>query len=375
MGEGQSGRADADPGPATLIIDVGGATHTVRRSGGAVTIGREPPSQILLPEPGVSRTHLRIQYDHDHWLLTDTGSRNGTFVNGVRIEHLPITAPVTVTLGDPDGFPLHLDPRPPLDGAPPRETTPGPSAEDLADSGQIRSEDEATAGAGAAVEERREELGLSADTLIAGVMTRDSYARFTRGQLWPDDDVRVVLEQRLMWPEDTIDRVREGADVPDEELTDLLSPTVQVAVAVDAAEVEVRTIRARIDQLPDPRDERFLREVTPLLTQLRRLDHLGTAAARATPGRPEVAAALAVVRQTRAELVLYAGRSPWASLGQRLGAARHRGRLSIAEVAVAAGVAVADVEAVEREDQAPVRVVDALERFAADVGTRLRLAD
>lgn len=375
MSEGQSGGTHTDPGLAALTIEVGGAAHVVRRSDGAVTIGREPPSQILLPESGVSRTHLRVQYDQDHWSLTDAGSRNGTFVNGVRVEHLTITAPVTVTLGAPDGIAVRLDPQPPLHGAPPGEITSGVSVEDVAHSIRAGSEDEAGARAGTAVDERREELGLSVGTLIADVMTREDYSRFTHGQLRPDDHVGVVLEQRLMWPEGTIDRISKGAEVPEEELTDLLSPTVQVAVALDAAEIEVRTIRARIDRLPDPRDERFPREVAPLLTQLRRLDRLGTSAARTAPGRPEVVAALGSVRQARAELVLLAGRSPRASLGQRLGAVRHRARLSIAEIATAAGVAVADVETVERDDQAPVRVLDALERFIAAIDAHLRVAD
>lgn len=364
MGDGQSGEASADPGPGTLTIEVGGVSHTVRRADGAVTIGREPPAQILLREPGVSRAHLRIQYDQDHWSVIDTASRNGTFVDGVRVEHLAVTAPVTITLGNPEGIALHLDPQQPLNDDPPGE-----------DSSSAGAEDAANSRLGAAVEERREELGLSVDTLVTGVMAREDYALFTRGQLSPGDDVRKVLEQRLMWPEDTLDRVLEGAEVPEEELTDLLSPTVQVAVALDAAEVEVRTIRLKINQLPDPHDERFARAVAPLLAQLRRLDHLGTSAARTAPGRPEVVAALASIRQTRADVVLYAGRSPRASLGQRLGAVRLRGRLSDSEIASAAGVAVADVESVEREDPTSVEVHDALERFVAAVGAHLRVVD
>ena len=80
-------------------------------------------------------------------------------------------------------------------------------------------------------------------------------------------------------------------------------------------------------------------------------------------------------RQIRAEVVLYAGRSPRASLGQRLGAVRLRGRLSDSEIASAAGVAVADVESVEREDPTSVEVHDALERLVAAVGAHLRVVD
>ena len=281
MDEEQSGGSAADDVPATLTIEVGGASHTVRSDDAAVTIGRESPSQILLPESGVSRTHVRIEYDEDHWSLTDTGSRNGTFVDGERVEQITVTATMVVHLGSPSGIAIRLDPQP---------TSPEPTA-------------------------------------------------------------------------------------PDEELTDFLSPSVQTAVAIDAAQVEVRAIRARIDQLPDPSDRRFPREVTPLLTQLRRLDHLGTATARKTPGRVDLAAALAGIRQARAELLLLASRSPWATLGQQLGAVRHRGRMSVEEVATAAGVTVADIETLEREEQPTAGAVEALERFVTAVGDRLRTVD
>ena len=227
----------------------------------------------------------------------------------------------------------------------------------------------------AAVRERREELGLSPATVAAEVLTPDDYTRFEDGRLWPHDHVRAVLEHRLRWPDGLIGRVRSGVAIPEEELTDLPSPTVRAALALDAAEVELRAIAVRIDQLPDPRDDRFTPQVTPLLAQLRRLDHLGTAAVRATPGRPQVAAALAAVRQVRAELLSHAGRSPGATLGQRLGSVRHRGRLSVAEVATATGVTVTYLDTVEREEPPPVGALEVLEPFVTVVDARLPVID
>lgn len=51
---------------------------------GSVTIGREPPADIVLPDQFVSREHLQLQFANGLWYMTDTGSSNGTFVNGVR---------------------------------------------------------------------------------------------------------------------------------------------------------------------------------------------------------------------------------------------------------------------------------------------------
>ena len=116
-------------------------------------------------------------------------------------------------------------------------------------------------------------------------------------------------------------------------------------MAVDAADIAVRAIRARAELLPNPYDRRFTRDITRMLAELRRLDRTLTAAARNAPGRLEVAVALAGVRQIRATLVVQAAGSPQATLGQRMGAVRQRSGLTASEVAAAAGVTVADVEA------------------------------
>lgn len=56
-----------------------------------VIIGREPETaHLLLPERQVSRRHARIERTPNGFVLTDLGSKNGTFVNGreVREPHL-----------------------------------------------------------------------------------------------------------------------------------------------------------------------------------------------------------------------------------------------------------------------------------------------
>lgn len=48
-------------------------------------LGRAPNCDIKLPSPNVSKEHTRIEVFDDKLIVTDAGSRNGTFVNGVQV--------------------------------------------------------------------------------------------------------------------------------------------------------------------------------------------------------------------------------------------------------------------------------------------------
>lgn len=50
-----------------------------------LTIGRDPGSDIVEPQPYVSRRHARLELKNGLWLLSDCGSIAGTFLNGKRI--------------------------------------------------------------------------------------------------------------------------------------------------------------------------------------------------------------------------------------------------------------------------------------------------
>ncbi len=72
-----------------------GATFEV---GARVLIGRVPACDILIVDTEVSREHAMIVTDGGSPTLVDLGSRNGTFVNGERVERVPLRPGDTFTI-------------------------------------------------------------------------------------------------------------------------------------------------------------------------------------------------------------------------------------------------------------------------------------
>ncbi|MCH4035976.1 MAG: DUF6382 domain-containing protein [Lachnospiraceae bacterium] len=79
--------AGAGAGMPCLAGVEGAAMYAVRPSALPCTIGSDPAlAGAVLPDPSIGRIHARISRDRDgEYLLTDCGSRYGTFLNGVRL--------------------------------------------------------------------------------------------------------------------------------------------------------------------------------------------------------------------------------------------------------------------------------------------------
>ncbi|MEE2707776.1 MAG: sigma 54-interacting transcriptional regulator [Planctomycetota bacterium] len=73
---------------AYLIIREGTKWTDVYRlvPGQAVTIGRAPTNHVVVKDERCSRNHAEIFLSGDHWIVRDLDSRNGTFVDGDRME-------------------------------------------------------------------------------------------------------------------------------------------------------------------------------------------------------------------------------------------------------------------------------------------------
>jgi DNA-binding NtrC family response regulator len=62
-------------------------------------IGRDPSCLLVLTGEGVSRVHAKVQRDGGHFVLSDNGSTNGTFVRGQPIEQARIEQGALVRIG------------------------------------------------------------------------------------------------------------------------------------------------------------------------------------------------------------------------------------------------------------------------------------
>ena len=60
-----------------------------------ITIGRSSTCDWQLPNDVVSNYHTRIKYHHNQWWVEDLNSKNGTFIDGVKV-----TTPTVMSSGD-----------------------------------------------------------------------------------------------------------------------------------------------------------------------------------------------------------------------------------------------------------------------------------
>lgn len=76
-----------------------GRPQTVE-AGEFVTIGRDPSNQIILEDDSVSGRHARIERKNEGFLIRDLRSRNGTFVNEVRVYEAMLNDGDRIRLGE-----------------------------------------------------------------------------------------------------------------------------------------------------------------------------------------------------------------------------------------------------------------------------------
>jgi serine phosphatase RsbU (regulator of sigma subunit) len=66
------------------------------------TLGRSSERDLCIASPEISRAHALIDRDADGYFVRDTGSRHGTFVNGMRITTTRLRSQDKIVLGTPD---------------------------------------------------------------------------------------------------------------------------------------------------------------------------------------------------------------------------------------------------------------------------------
>ena len=75
-----------DPAAAVFSCSLIWGAHEIGLREGDNLIGRTPDCAVRIDSPQVSRQHARVRVDQGQATVTDLGSKNGTHVEGVRID-------------------------------------------------------------------------------------------------------------------------------------------------------------------------------------------------------------------------------------------------------------------------------------------------
>src|SRR4051812_33261311 len=99
--------ASPDPGPASLVVvDTNGQKKRVPIDPLPFLIGRQPDNHLILRDSRVSRLHARIVVAEGAYVLEDSGSRHGTFVNGKRVPRRKLDIGDKIEFGAQDSYQL-----------------------------------------------------------------------------------------------------------------------------------------------------------------------------------------------------------------------------------------------------------------------------
>lgn len=217
--------------------------------------------------------------------------------------------------------------------------------------------------AGAAAAARRRELDISQRSLAAdGIINAGALIAFEKGRAWPRERTRRKLEDVLRWPPGTIARIRQGEPAVSEARVETRpSSGDEAALVAQAMVTAASSFDAAIEALPAVDDAEFGPRATKILADLRQLEAITAQAARISKVSPALIKALGAIRTRYDELMLRAARSPHATVGQRLYAARRSANLTIAETAQAADVSEDIVMRAEAEEPLPAAAIEAIE--------------
>src|SRR5688572_3679839 len=85
----------------TLVIRGPDGAEQEQELSAEVTIGRADNNDVILTSGGVSRRHARIYLDDGQVVVEDSGSANGTFLDGQKIKGpKPLGAATKLSIGD-----------------------------------------------------------------------------------------------------------------------------------------------------------------------------------------------------------------------------------------------------------------------------------
>ncbi len=92
--------------PRLVLVEPSGARRKLEVSATPFRMGRQPGNELVLRDSRISRQHAQIVAEGGRYLLEDSGSRHGTFVNGERVERAELHPNDAIDFGIPDSYRL-----------------------------------------------------------------------------------------------------------------------------------------------------------------------------------------------------------------------------------------------------------------------------
>jgi serine phosphatase RsbU (regulator of sigma subunit) len=87
--------------PELSVKPLHGEPYTFSLDKDVITIGRSKKNDLVLPDQWLSRVHAEIRKENSRHFIRDLESRNGTYVNGMRLsEKVPLQNGDVISLGD-----------------------------------------------------------------------------------------------------------------------------------------------------------------------------------------------------------------------------------------------------------------------------------
>lgn len=98
MPKGRSTQPPATP-PVYVRLQQGAMWSDERRFTDTFRIGRDPECELAVTERAVSKVHAEVRFEEGQWWIVDVQSRNGTYLDGERIERASMPSSCKVELG------------------------------------------------------------------------------------------------------------------------------------------------------------------------------------------------------------------------------------------------------------------------------------
>ena len=109
-----------------VLFKIDGSQKTFDLPSNTIVIGRRHDCDLCIPLEHVSRRHCQLNQNEDNLKIRDLGSRNGTFLNGKRIDEATVKAGDYIKIG-PLTFQIQIN------GVPEKTIPPAEAEPELSD--------------------------------------------------------------------------------------------------------------------------------------------------------------------------------------------------------------------------------------------------